>query len=139
MTAPWRSALPMFAAAFLAAMDDACTVDTNAAGKGTYNPATRQYDGTPANVYTGACLFRVAGEGSATYGEQQIETVDYDVLLPAGTTGLEPDQQVTVTTINAPSGVPLLDGQVLTVRAVNVDTYEARVVLGCTLNRGGGT
>ena len=80
MTAPWRSALPVFAAAFLAAMDDACTVDSNAAGKGVYNPATRQYDGTPSNVYTGACLFRIAGEGSATYGEQQIETVDYDLL-----------------------------------------------------------
>lgn len=140
MTAPWRDAVALFEQLWTAALDDTCTINTNAQGAGNYSKATRSYDGTPTLVYTGACLFRPAGAGSTEWGEQLVELVDYDLYLPHDApVGLAPDQQVTVDAVGPPTSSALLVGQVLTVRAVRAaDSFNARTVLGLQLNRGGG-
>lgn len=140
MTAPWRGAVAFFTGQWLAAMDDTITVVTNAAGKGTYNPATRLYDGTPSNVYGPAvALIRPRGASTPQVAEQQVLVDTYDVYVPDDATGFEPDQQLTVDAIGSPTVSPLLAGLTMTVDEVEADSYNARIRLGCTLNRGGGS
>ncbi len=134
----FRDAEAALAAEWLAAMDDTCTVRTNAAGQGTYNPATRTYDGTPSTVYAGVCLVRPRGHTSTDRAEAQHEVVDYDVYLPPTATGLAPDQQLTVDTTASATAPADLVGAVLTVMEIGLDTYNARIRLGCTLDRGTG-
>lgn len=133
----WRDAVTTLQAAWTAALDDTCTIRTNTAGKGTYNPATRLYDATPTVIYTGVCLVRPRGAAATTFGQQQVELNDYDLYLPHDTTGILPDMQVTIDTTGTTS--PLLAGTTLTVTEIAADTFNARLRLGCTLNRGGGT
>ena len=132
----FRDAVAGFAADWLAALDDTVTVRTNAAGQGVYDPVLRTYAGTGTVVYTGVALVRPTTARRTEYGGAQVELVDYDVYLPAGTTGLAPDQQLTVDTTGTAS--PLLAGQVMTVHVIEADTFNARIRLGCTLNRGAG-
>lgn len=135
----FRDFVADFAADFAAAMDDTVTVRTNAQGKGTYNPATRTYDGTPTVVAAGiAALVRPRAAADVEYGEDQQVLVDYDVLMPPDTTGLLPGQQVTVDAVGTPTAAPELVGATMTVHAVLADTFNARLIVECKLNRGGG-
>jgi hypothetical protein len=131
-----------FQAQWSAALDDTCTIDTNAAGKGTYNTGTHTYDGTPTTIYgpAAACLFRPGGASSTQFAEKLVNLIEYELYLPHDAPAtLAPDQQVTVNGIGSPTVSGLLVGQVLTVIAVEkADSYNARTVLGLSLNRGGG-
>lgn len=132
-----RTAVDQLASHWAAVLEDTVTITTNSAGAGTYNPATRTYDGTPSTVYTGAALVRPRGGGSTQHGEQQVELVDYDIYLPPTASGIEPDQQLTVDTVATIS--PELAGQTMTVMEVEADSFNARLRVGCQLNRGGGS
>lgn len=133
-----RDAATSLRAEWLTVMDDTCTIRTNTQGQGTYSKITRTYDATPSVVYTGQCLVRERGHSSADYGEAQQELVEYDLYLPGTVTGLVPDLQVTVDSINSDLVPTDLQGQVLTVLEVGLDTWNARIRLGCKLSRGAG-
>lgn len=132
----FRDAVAALTTQWLAAMDDTVTIRTNAAGTGTYNPVTRTYDGTASVIYTGQALVRPRGAAATEYGQAQIETIDYDVYVPGTVTGVIPDHQVTVDATGTTS--PELEGGVLTVREIEADTFNARLRLGCEMNRGSG-
>ena len=130
-----RAAVDRLATEWAAVLEDTVTITNPAAGR-TYNPVTRSYSSTPSTIYTGAALVRPRGAASTDYGEQQVELIDYDVFLPPATTGIVPDQQLTVDTVGTTS--PELAGQTMTVMDVEADSFNARLRVGCQLNRGGG-
>lgn len=130
-----RTAVDRLAAEWAAVLEDTVTITDPATGR-TYNPVTRSYSSTPATVYTGVALVRPRGAGSTDYGEQQVELIDYDIYLPPTASGIKPDQQLTVDTVATTS--PELAGQTMTVMDVEADSFNARLRVGCQLNRGGG-
>lgn len=128
----WRDAVTALTAEWAGALEDTCTIVEAAAG--AYNPVTKTYGGTPTQVYSGACLVRPRGAASPQYGQQQVEVVDYDLYLPPTTTGIAPDQLVTINTTGTAS--PALAGQQLVVYEVEADTFNARLRVGCKLDLG---
>ncbi len=133
----FRTGVAFFQTQWNNVLDDTCTIRSVAQGTGTYNKTTNTYDGTASTIYSGACLVRPVGATDTDHGQEQVELVDYNVFVPSDTIGLEPRQQITVDTIGTPTLSPLLAGQVLTVHEVEADSFNARVRLGCVLNRGG--
>ena len=134
----FRDAVAGFATAFEAAMDDTVTItDPAEPTPAIYDPGTRTYSGAPGAVYTGSGLLRPRAAADVQYGEKQQVLVDYDLILPAATTGIAPGQLVTVDAVGSPTTSPLLVGQTLTVHGILPDTYNARLQVECRLNRGG--
>lgn len=131
----FRSAVPFFTAEWLAVLEDTVTVRTNAASVGYVKGVG--YSGTPSIVYTGAALVRPRSDSSTEFGQEQVETVDYDVYVPSTASGFEPDMQVTVDAIGDTLNAEILT-RVLTVFEIESDSFNARIRLGCVMNRGSG-
>lgn len=132
----FRDAVPFFQTQWTNVLEDTVTIRTNAASSGTYTKGTG-YDGTASTVYSGAGLVRPAGFGSEDFGQEQIETVDYHVYLPHGTTGIVSDMQVTVDAVGDTLNADLLT-KTLTVMEIGSDSFNARIRLGCVMDRGSG-
>ena len=103
---------------------------TRTAAKGTFNDVTGVY-GTPTTVtvYTGGLLVRPGGsERRAEFGEELTTRGPVEVFCPYTVEAAVGDR-VTVTV----SADPDLDGEILVIRAVVVDSYDTHRTLICEL------
>lgn len=110
---------------------------TDLTDRGTYNPATLQYD-TPSTsvVYSGGVLIRATkGDQIEERGMSGEMLYTHTILLPHSATGISVGNTVTVT---ASVYDPDLVGAVLTVQSVHQDTYNTRRELRCLLSQGRG-
>lgn len=100
---------------------------TRLTNRGTLDDDTLEYDGTPDTLYAGlTVLVRPAGRRQALVdiGETSHTYYDTDIYAPWNTTGLKPDDELTIT---ASEKDPDLPSAVFRVRAVDVDTYRTRL------------
>lgn len=124
------SVAPFFRTQWQARMVDTCHIQRPTGT--TLNTTTGVEVGTFADVYgtTGtpaACLVRPSSASDADFGEQQTELRGYYVYVPYDETGIQPGDQVTITSTHD----PMLDGLTFTVRNVQTDTYDHRRQLVC--------
>lgn len=113
---------------------DTCTIRRIASqtlsGTGTYAP-------TYTTVYTGVCTVRdgsgIGDHRPADYGEEQMETRKFTVLIPYTETGVQPDDEIVITSTHDAR----LNGLSVTVRSISADTYNTRRELLCEEAQGG--
>lgn len=114
---------------------DTCTINRRAAG--TLNTTTGVIAaGADAEQYSGVCLIRPASRSQKDYGQEQIGVVLYEVFVPYTVTGIEPDDQVVLGTVNYDAE---LQAETLRVVSVEGDSYNTIRRLVCAHNLGGGS
>lgn len=104
--------------------------------RGTFNATTGAYDApSSSNIFTGSALIRPRTVRTAEFGEEQVSQEALVIFLPLTATGIDLEDQVTVTS----SQDPELTGEVLTVTALDADTYKTHIEITCERPQGSGT
>lgn len=106
--------------------------------RGSIDDSTLQYDGSPTTVYSDRpCLVRPTTRRytPVEFGEEVKTLVDYEIIAAWDTTGLKPDDTITIKTSEKD---PELVGKTFRVADAGVDSYRTKTVIRVERDLGGG-
>lgn len=131
-----QTAVPFFRTQWAGRLIDTCTITRNTA-RGAYNDSTLTYAAaSTAQQYTGACLVRPQTQTEQDTGEVKVTSERVTVYVPHDTAGIEPDDVVTLDTVDLDAD---LAGAVFRVIEIRADSYNTVKRLICERSLGAGT